>query len=337
MRGASYAYAVEDAVDLFEQSGPATSDSGPVRLLGINGKSYAGPVASMPPQFAQHPTHPYSPPTARYALPASMMEYSVMDEQVPYYAYGEDMSEAESSTSRVRGRMGRILAAGLLGIAALSALVVVAPALARGGSSGLRLSGYREAAVAGVAGANAQDGAPVIDATSGQTTSGHAQSPQAAAQAGVASAASAYALEGPPTMSVRQIEAVLAQYGSPAAGSGQKLYDLGLKYGINPAFALAFFVHESGGGTKGVARFTKSLGNIRWTAGFDNYEGYRSYPTWEAGMEDWYVLIKNLYIQGWGLRTVDAIIPTYAPSADRNDPATYIASVKQMVDSWRGK
>lgn len=336
MRGAAYAYAVEDAVGLFEQNGPATSDSGPVRLLGFNGKSYEGPVAPMPPQFAQHPAHLYSPPTARYTLPASMMEYQVVDEQVPYYAYGDSLAVEEPSASRVRGRIGRILAAGLLGIAALSTLAVVAPALARGGTSGLRLSGYREVAVAGVSGATVQSGAPVIDATSGQAASGQAQSAQPAV-AGVAPAASAYDLEGPPTVSVRQIEAVLAQYGSPAAGSGQKLYDLGLRYGINPAFALAFFVHESGGGTKGVARFTKSLGNIRWTAGFDNYEGYRSYPTWEAGMEDWYVLIKNLYIQGWGLRTVDAIIPTYAPSADRNDPATYIASVKQMVDSWRGK
>ena len=42
-------------------------------------------------------------------------------------------------------------------------------------------------------------------------------------------------------------------------------YNLGIKYGINPAYALAFFVHESGCGTKGVARFTKSLGNIRTT------------------------------------------------------------------------
>src|SRR5919202_1805700 len=122
---------------------------------------------------------------------------------------------------------------------------------------------------------------------------------------------------GPPTISVAQIERVLAQYGSPAAGLGQKLYDLGVKYGINPAFALAFFVHESGCGTKGVARFTKSLGNIRWTPGFDSYEGYRNYSSWEAGMEDWYGLIRDQYVQQWGLSTVDAIIPVYAPSADR--------------------
>ena len=102
-------------------------------------------------------------------------------------------------------------------------------------------------------------------------------------------------------------------------------------------YALAFFVHESACGTRGVARFTHSLGNIRWTEGYDNYEGYRSYGSWQAGMEDWYKLIAGLYINGWGLRTVDQIIPVYAPAADSNNPPTYIASVKSMVDSWRGK
>lgn len=146
-----------------------------------------------------------------------------------------------------------------------------------------------------------------------------------------------YDITGTPTISVGKIEEVLRKYGSPAVGKGQALYDIGMKYGINPAFALAFFVHESGCGTKGVARFTHSLGNIRWTQGFDNYEGYRSYSSWEAGMEDWYKLITDLYINGWGLRTVDAIIPVYAPSGDNNNPPVYIQSVKSMVDSWRGK
>ena len=136
---------------------------------------------------------------------------------------------------------------------------------------------------------------------------------------------------------MQQIERVLQQYYSPASGKGQVLYDMGVRYGIDPAYALAFFVHESGCGTKGVARFTHSLGNIRWTEGFENYEGYRKYPNWEAGIEDWYKLISNLYIGGWGLRTVDAIIPVYAPWGDNNHPPTYIASVKRMVDSWRGR
>lgn len=146
-----------------------------------------------------------------------------------------------------------------------------------------------------------------------------------------------YELLGPPSISVKQVESVLQEYSSPAVGHGQSLFDLGVRYGIDPAYALAFFVHESGCGTRGVARFSHSLGNIRWTPGFDNYEGYRSYPSWEAGMEDWYVLITDLYIGGWNLRTVDEIVPVYAPYGDNNNPPAYISAVKSMVDSWRGK
>jgi Mannosyl-glycoprotein endo-beta-N-acetylglucosaminidase len=146
-----------------------------------------------------------------------------------------------------------------------------------------------------------------------------------------------YELLGPPSVSAGMIEAVLGQYGSEAVGRGQALYDLGVRYGINPAYALAFFVHESACGTRGVARFTHSIGNIRWTPGYDNYEGYRSYATWEQGMEDWYKLMTDLYINGWGLRTVEAIVPVYAPYGDNNDPPSYIADVQSLVDAWRGQ
>jgi hypothetical protein len=206
----------------------------------------------------------------------------------------------------------------LLGLA----LAFVTPAFA-GSSSRPALSRY----TGEVSTASMPHDVPVID------TATSPEPPQSASQP----AADPYSLIGAPSTSVQQIEAVLARYGSPATGLGQTLYDLGVRYGIDPAYALAFFVHESGCGTKGVARFTQSLGNIRWTPGFGNYEGYRKYNSWEEGMEDWYKLITDLYISQWGLRTVDAIIPVYAPSGDGNSPPAYISSVKFLVDSWRGK
>ncbi len=53
-----------------------------------------------------------------------------------------------------------------------------------------------------------------------------------------------YAVLGKPTITADFINQVLASYNSPAAGKGQALYGLGVKYGIDPAFALAFFMHE---------------------------------------------------------------------------------------------
>jgi len=143
-----------------------------------------------------------------------------------------------------------------------------------------------------------------------------------------------YQLAAPPSVSAAIIDRVLAQYGSPAQGSGALFYDLGVQYGLDPAYALAFYIHESSAGTQGVARFTHSIGNIRITPGYQSYAGYRSYATYAAGIEDWYKLIKELYIQGWGLTTPGPIINRYAPWGDGNNPDIYSATVKALVDSW---
>ena len=143
-----------------------------------------------------------------------------------------------------------------------------------------------------------------------------------------------YKVIGKPTITVEFINSVLEQYESPTSGKGQALYDFGVKYGINPAYALAFFLQESSFGKHGVAATTHSLGNIRATAGHPEYNGYRKYTTWEEGFEDWYQLIAHTYVAKWGLKTVDQIIPRYAPSSDNNNVALYIDTVKQAVDKW---
>src|SRR5260370_12622813 len=72
-----------------------------------------------------------------------------------------------------------------------------------------------------------------------------------------------YAVLGKPTITANFINQVLASYGSPAAGMGQQLYDLGVKYCIDPVYALAFFIHESLFGTTGEARRPRPHRNLR--------------------------------------------------------------------------
>ncbi|MEO5952932.1 MAG: glucosaminidase domain-containing protein [Chloroflexia bacterium] len=243
----------------------------------------------------------------------------------PYDSWSLD-EEAVGKAVRRIATPGAWIAVGVV-VALALAFVFVTPAFAGVGGAISRYSDGAKASVSGVV-----SDAPVIDASTPEQA--QVQSVQ---QVSAPAPEGSYSLVGGPSISVGQIEKVLNQYGSPAAGMGQKLYDLGVQYGIDPAYALAFFVHESGAGTQGVARTTKSLGNIRWTEGWDNFSGYRKYASWEQGFEDWYKLITDLYINQWGLKTVDAIIPVYAPSGDNNSPPTYIASVKSMVDDWRGK
>ena len=149
---------------------------------------------------------------------------------------------------------------------------------------------------------------------------------------------------GAPTITPQQIEAVLAEYNSPAQGHGQEIYDLGLRYNINPAICLAFFIHESGAGSnlawagrKDDGGYTHNIGNIICTDGWRCYGRFRDYDTWAQGIEDWYKLISELYIGEWERTTVDDIIPRYAPAADNNDESAYIQAVKTLVQSWQGK
>ncbi len=151
--------------------------------------------------------------------------------------------------------------------------------------------------------------------------------------------AATYSVQGKPTVTVKFINAVLAAYHSPAVGKGQTLYDDGVKYGIDPVYALGFFYQESRLGTTGVARVTLSLGNIRTPVTPDcrchAYQGYRKYATWEDGFLDWYKLIAKLYVTQWRLTVVNSIVPVYAPSSDHNNVVAYIATVKHTVDTWR--
>lgn len=143
-----------------------------------------------------------------------------------------------------------------------------------------------------------------------------------------------YTVVAGPSLPVAFINQVLGADKSPASGKGQALYDLGVQYGIDPAFALAFFMHESSFGTQGEATKSLSLGNLRCIPNYRCADNFAQFDTWEDGFKAWYQLIRNLYIAQWGLTTVDQIIPRYAPTADHNDEAAYIASLKHELDTW---
>ncbi len=187
--------------------------------------------------------------------------------------------------------------------------------------------------------------APIMSTAPGLASSFNALGNAAPAAQGNAPAAAnipGMPIVGPPSVSAALIDQVLAKYESPTTGKGQVIYDLGVQYGIDPAFLLAFFIHESSAGTsarwagrKPDGTTTHNVGNIVCTAGWRCHGRFRDYPSWEAGIEDWYRLIHDLYIGEWGRTTVEAIIPKYAPASDNNDEARYIRQVRSMVEGWR--
>ena len=153
-----------------------------------------------------------------------------------------------------------------------------------------------------------------------------------------------YSVVGAPTISADFIETVLAAYGSPASGKGQALYDLGVKYDIDPVFALAMFQHESSFGKAGEARSSLSLGNLRCVPDeMACRDGFAWFATWEDGFEAFYTLIWFGYVKGQvtdaivghPCSTVPQIIPVYAPSSDGNNVNGYIGAVEHAMTVWR--
>jgi hypothetical protein len=138
---------------------------------------------------------------------------------------------------------------------------------------------------------------------------------------------------GGPSLSADLINHVLASAGSPAAGTGQALYDLSVQSGIDDAYALAVFQKESSFGRYGAGFDDHALGNIV-CAGYPTCHGrFRMYPSWEAGYADFYQLIRGEYVAR-GLSTIETITPVYAPSSE-NDPGLYIRQVCQSMLAFR--
>jgi len=138
---------------------------------------------------------------------------------------------------------------------------------------------------------------------------------------------------GAPTLTAKQVDAVLCSHSSPACGTSQSLYNASQRYQIDDRYALAVFSVESTYGRYGVAVTTHGLGNIRCSAGYSCYQGYRSYGSWQAGYNDFFGLIRNQYVNAWKLASVEQIVPKYAPASENNS-AQYIASVKRLMASY---
>ncbi len=146
-----------------------------------------------------------------------------------------------------------------------------------------------------------------------------------------------------PSISPEKIDEVLRHYRSPAVGVGRELYALGVRYGIDPAIALGFFIVESTAGRHGRASRNMSWGNIkgRGPAGSDGT--FRRYNSWAEGAEDWFKLIRNNYIatepnegsrRPFGAQTLRAVIRRYAPGSDGNNEGGYVRQVISMRQRW---
>lgn len=149
-----------------------------------------------------------------------------------------------------------------------------------------------------------------------------------------------YSPLGAPSINFETFYYFLKQANSPALPEAVLLYNTCIKLYCDPAVALAFFEHESSMGKQGASAENKSWGNIRCTEGFacrttSNNGKFKIYPTWNDGLIDWVILMRETYATKWKLFSLEEIIPRYAPSADNNDPNGYINTIKKLVTRYR--
>lgn len=145
-------------------------------------------------------------------------------------------------------------------------------------------------------------------------------------------------------------------------GKGAFFVEMGQKYKINPAYALAFAIKETSLGTTGFHVYNAEEGKWGYNlygitgggwlpdkciAGFNGrFCGYRR---WEDSIEEYFALLSEGYVGGQlavakqdgagkgqlacPCTTIDRILPWYAPYFE-NDTDLYIQQIKNWLDEW---
>ena len=143
-------------------------------------------------------------------------------------------------------------------------------------------------------------------------------------------------------------------FGSPALDerSGEEYYNAIQSTGVDPLFMLAMFWHESQHGRLGVARETKSWGNVKadspqfgpapvGVVTTPDGRRFSKYATWLDGC---IATAARLTAPEWVYANRDTIReifimpgnPVWAPIEDENDPNNYLASVVRYMNDNSG-
>jgi hypothetical protein len=151
-----------------------------------------------------------------------------------------------------------------------------------------------------------------------------------------------------PRISAAKFEEVLKTAKSPAATEAGEIYRVIVENGVDPAFALALFKHESQYATDPksmvVLHGTKNLGNTRSsrvgvkTIAPTERGNFVSYGTWVQGADDatYRLIDPEFEYARAGATTIGEIIPIWAPGSDGNDPTGYINTVISLMNQWIG-
>ncbi len=126
---------------------------------------------------------------------------------------------------------------------------------------------------------------------------------------------------------------------SPMQGMGTDAVAGAAKSNFNPMIIIAMGLHESGLGVAGVA--TKGINNAFGRTATEsqphieiNGRRWYKYASWQASLnstDDHPMYMKQKWIDS-GTKSIDDLIPKYAPASDGNDVDLYVKTVKGHID-----
>lgn len=139
------------------------------------------------------------------------------------------------------------------------------------------------------------------------------------------------------SLSIEQIDKILADAHSPAEGTGQYWLKYGIENDIDAAYGLAIFYQESGLGTNPAWYAAGyNTGNIICAGYWQCHGRFRDYSKdanpWASSIVDEMKLLRS-YRDG-GIKDWDAAIMKLAPPSENNTKG-YIENTKTLIRSWR--
>lgn len=116
---------------------------------------------------------------------------------------------------------------------------------------------------------------------------------------------------GPPTLPAAAVDSIFTRLGSPMVGTGQAIEQAARQANIDDAFALGVWWTETNDGAAGVGFADRNPGSVRGSPNYPAaYDGYTVYPSYTAGIIDWFNVLKSRYVSR-GLTSVYTLCYPY--------------------------
>ncbi len=139
---------------------------------------------------------------------------------------------------------------------------------------------------------------------------------------------------GAPTLPASTVDSILARLGSPMVGEGKVIEQAAQANNIDDAFALAVWNIETSEGQAGVGRTYLNPGGVRSSYGYPaGLGGYTVYPSYAAGIQDWFSIVKSRYVS----RGLSSVYTLCVPYVGTSNSYVWAGNVTALMYRFRGE